>query len=64
MLKKIPYLKSLKKALLEVPLIVLGKWELFDGLQIHPEKNLRRINKIDGRVDKARKAHKEGTQGA
>ena len=64
MLKKIPYLKSLKKALLEVPLIVPGKWELFDGLQIHPEKNLRRINKIDGRVDKACKAYKEGTQGA
>ena len=47
-----------------MPLIVLEKWKLFDGLQIHPKKILRRTNKKERREDKARKVRKEGSQGA
>ena len=45
-------------------LIFFGNWKLFDGLQIHPEKVLRRTSKIDRRVDMAHKASKEDAQDA
>ena len=69
MLKIFPHLKSLffdpqKTSRFVVSLIVPRKRKLFDGLQIHPEKILRRTKKIDRCVDKARKARKESAQGA
>ena len=49
MLKKISPLKKfftlLKTAQFVVPLIVLGKWKVFAGLQIHPTAILMRTNK-------------------
>ena len=45
-------------------LIFFRNWKLFDGLQIHPEKFLRRTSKIDRCADMARKARKEDAQDA
>lgn len=36
------YMKTVRFA---VPLIVLVKWEVFNGLQIHPKKVLRILDK-------------------
>ena len=66
MLKKFPRLKSfpLKKFLTHikiarfvVPLLVLGKWKVSDGLRVYPKKILRRTNK-------ACNAREKGAQGA
>ena len=45
-------------------LIFFRNWKLFDGLQIYPEKFLRRTSKIDRCADMARKARKEDAQDA
>ena len=49
---------QIKTARFVAPLIVLGKWEVFAGLQIYPKNILRRTNK----ACKARE--KDGRQGA
>ena len=52
MLIKIPHLKSFfldphkSSTVFSAFSIVLEKWKLFDKLQIHPEKILKRTNKI------------------
>ena len=51
------FLTHIKRARFVVPLIVLGKWKVSAGLQIHPKKILRRTNK-------ACKAREKGAQGA
>ena len=50
------FLTHIKTARFVVSLIVLGKWKVTAGLQIHPRKILRRTNK-------ARKARENVTQG-
>ena len=68
MFKKFPRLKSFtcflthkKTAQFVVRLIVLGKWKVSAGLQIHPKNTLRRTNGRRKREKKARKARKYGT---
>ena len=46
-----------------MPFIALGKWKLFDGLQINSGNILRRANMIDTGVDKACNVREEGAQG-
>ena len=60
------FLTHLKSVQFVKALIVLGKWKVFAGLQIHPKTILTRINKVGvSKAGKPRKSERqESIQGA